>query len=141
MSDFEYSENTKKLIDSNPFNWKEDLEATITGYQSPITMIAQEIETQIENDCVKAVQRYGFDVDAKELYKALNYDREQYQKGYADAKRDYERPHGEWIDHSEDEGYLECPICGCLTNCNGNKEELHYCWNCGANMGEEANNE
>ena len=45
-----------------------------------------------------------------------------------------ERPHGEWIDHSEDEGYLECPICGYLTNCEGNKEELHYCWNCGAYM-------
>ena len=44
------------------------------------------------------------------------------------------RPQGEWIDHSEDEGYLECPICGCLTNCDGNKEELHYCWNCGADM-------
>lgn len=45
-----------------------------------------------------------------------------------------ERPQGEWLDYSEDEGYLECPICGCLTNCDGNKEELHYCWNCGADM-------
>lgn len=52
------------------------------------------------------------------------------------------RDTGEWIDHSEDEGYLECPICGCLTNCDGNKEELHYCWNCGAKlMCKEAENE
>lgn len=52
-----------------------------------------------------------------------------------------ERPRGEWIDHSEDEGYLECPICGCLTNCDGNKEELHYCWNCGADMRKETDND
>lgn len=44
------------------------------------------------------------------------------------------RPTGHWIDHSEDEGYLECPICGCLTNSYGNKEELFYCWHCGAEM-------
>lgn len=41
---------------------------------------------------------------------------------------------GNWIDHSEDEGYVECPFCHELTNCNGNKEELHYCWHCGAKM-------
>ena len=44
-----------------------------------------------------------------------------------------ERPQGEWIDHSED-GYVECPICNCLTNCDGDKDELHYCWYCGANL-------
>ena len=44
------------------------------------------------------------------------------------------RPQGEWIDHSEDYGYVECPFCEHLTNCEGNKDELHYCWNCGAEM-------
>lgn len=43
------------------------------------------------------------------------------------------RPQGEWKDHSE-EGYVECPICNCLTNCDDNIDELHYCWNCGAKM-------
>lgn len=43
------------------------------------------------------------------------------------------RPQGEWIDYSED-GYLECPFCNHLTNCEGNIDELHYCWNCGAKM-------
>lgn len=127
MSDFEYSENTKKLIDSNPFNWKEDLEATITGYQSPITIIAKEIETQIDNDCVKAVQRYGFDVNAKELYKALKYDREQYQKGYEDAKRDYARPTGEWQLHGM---IYYCSECGHECGESGD----NFCGNCGADM-------
>lgn len=40
---------------------------------------------------------------------------------------------GKWIDHSED-GYVECPFCNCLTNCDDNIDELHYCWNCGAEM-------
>ena len=52
-------------------------------------------------------------------------------KGGADM-----RPHGEWIDHS-DEGYVECPFCGSATNCEDNKDELHYCWNCGAEMRQE----
>lgn len=39
----------------------------------------------------------------------------------------------EWIDHSE-EGYVECPVCGHLTNCESNIDELHYCWNCGTKM-------
>lgn len=44
-----------------------------------------------------------------------------------------ERPQGEWIDHS-DEGYVECPFCHEATNCDDNKEELHFCFNCGADM-------
>ena len=44
-----------------------------------------------------------------------------------------ERPTGEWIDYS-DEGYVECPFCGNATNCEDNKDELHYCWHCGARM-------
>lgn len=43
------------------------------------------------------------------------------------------RQQGEWIDHS-DEGYVECPFCHEATNCDDNKEELHFCWNCGAKM-------
>lgn len=44
-----------------------------------------------------------------------------------------ERPKGEWIDYSN-EGFVECPFCGSATNCEDNKEELHYCWNCGAKL-------
>lgn len=43
---------------------------------------------------------------------------------------------GEWIDHSEDCGYVECPVCGHLTNCEDNIDELHYCWNCGSRIGK-----
>lgn len=49
------------------------------------------------------------------------------------APSDADRPQGMWIDHSED-GYVECPFCEHLTNCEDNIDELHYCWNCGAKM-------
>lgn len=44
-----------------------------------------------------------------------------------------ERKTGEWIDHT-DEGYVECPFCHSATTCDGNKDELHYCFSCGADM-------
>lgn len=47
-----------------------------------------------------------------------------------------ERSQGEWIDHSEDYGYAECPYCHELTNCDGNIDELHYCWHCGSKLGK-----
>lgn len=56
----------------------------MSGYESPIRMIVSEIETKMENDTLMAIQRYGIDVDKEELIKALNYDRGQYEKGYAD---------------------------------------------------------
>lgn len=56
-----------------------------TGYESPITMIASQIETKVEGDVLQAVQRYGIEVDKEELLKALQYDREQYNKGYHDG--------------------------------------------------------
>ena len=54
-------------------------------YESPIDIIYGEIETQFENDVLKAVQRVGVNVNKEELLKALQYDREQYSKGYADC--------------------------------------------------------
>jgi hypothetical protein len=54
-------------------------------YESPIDIIYGEMETQIENDVLKAVQRVGVNVNKEELLKALQYDREQYSKGYNDG--------------------------------------------------------
>lgn len=54
-------------------------------------------------------------------------------------KRAYEKTGhkiSKWIDHRED-GYVECPICRHLTTCEGNIEELHYCFWCGTELEEE----
>lgn len=62
-------------------------------YKSPIEIVHTEMRVQMENGIMKAVQDVGINVDKDELLKALAYDREQYQKGYADGR---EAVHG-WI--------------------------------------------
>ena len=54
-------------------------------YESPVNKILGEMQTTYENNCIKAVQSYGFDVNKEELTKALAYDRNQYEKGYIDG--------------------------------------------------------
>ena len=89
MTNFNYSDNAKEFF-GNPEaftktpGFEKMVMGDIRGYESPIRMIASEIETKMENDTLTAIQRYGIDVDKEELIKALNYDRGQYEKGYAD---------------------------------------------------------
>ena len=60
-----------------------------------------------------------------------------YELGYqAGCAAQPERQKGEWIDYTED-GYVECPFCHNATNCDGNKDELHFCFSCGADMRED----
>lgn len=66
-------------------------------------------------------------------HKAYN---EGFKDGVEQGIKLSENPQGEWIDHSEDYGYAECPFCEHLTNCEGNIDELHFCWYCGAKLGE-----
>lgn len=88
-------------------------------YESPIKL--KEIGTHISERITKATDEYIFaqvnmvvDVDKEELIKALSYDRNQYQKGYADGYADakVERKTGKWIPCSErlpnDADYKEC---------------------------------
>lgn len=61
-------------------------------YESPITQIMSDISTQMiqekENQLMMQMrQTIGYDLDKEELIKALQYDRDQYQKGYADAMK------------------------------------------------------
>lgn len=64
-------------------------------YECPIiiTMMRDFTEKQmIERDnaiTLKIQEKIGIDIDKKELIKALNYDRQQYEKGYADAKAEF----------------------------------------------------
>jgi hypothetical protein len=62
-------------------------------WESPITEAVNEIVGQIEKDKEDATmcsikQTIGYEVDKEELIKALNYDRQQYEKGYKDAGED-----------------------------------------------------
>ena len=61
-------------------------------YKSPIEKIYGELQTQIvqedEKLVMKAIREVGVNVDKDELIKALQYDRNQYTKGYEDGKND-----------------------------------------------------
>lgn len=95
-------------------DWREKhLEMAIGNrYKSPVEVIQDQIEMQMEKDVMKVVQNYGINVDKEELLKALKYDREQYEKGYQDGINA-----DKWIPCSErlpeeDGWYLETVICG-----------------------------
>lgn len=59
-------------------------------YESPITVLqrtkSMEIADAVDGAIYKAVLDVGVQVDKEELLKALQYDRNQYEKGYLDAK-------------------------------------------------------
>lgn len=69
-------------------------------YESPIAGIIGEIQTKImeaqDDYIMQVVHDFGVEVNKEELIKALNYDRNQYEKGYADAKAETQ-----WIPCSE----------------------------------------
>lgn len=102
-------------------------------YKSPIEIfykdIANGIQIKMENDICKAICSYGINVNREELIKALAYDRDQYEKGYSDAKNLYERPQGRWI--TEDELHCLCYCSECRSN--GNRHQPFCGW-CGAQM-------
>lgn len=64
-------------------------------YESPINLYMQEIMTTMENERENAItakisESTGVDIDKGELIRALQYDRQQYNAGYTDAKAEYE---------------------------------------------------
>ena len=60
-----------------------------TNYLSPIniwiTETMQDFHNNIEEQVYKEVINVGISVDKKELLKALEYDRNQYEKGFKDG--------------------------------------------------------
>ena len=105
------------------------------SYKSPIEIQCDDfmnnIVTQVqENNEMKimAAVNQVVSVDKEELIKALNYDRQQYEKGYADAKAEYQRPQGKW--QKVGKYACECSICG-ESVCG---DFMNFCPNCGAKM-------
>ncbi len=62
-------------------------------YESPIDIVVGEIHTAMikerENQIYKAIQSYGVNVNREELIKALQYDRNQYDKGFRDGIKEF----------------------------------------------------
>lgn len=66
-------------------------------YESPIKQFVSEMQTTYENDAIKVIQNFGFDIDKNELAKALAYDRKQYEIGYQQGKADGAREFAEYM--------------------------------------------
>ena len=67
----------------------------LCGYESPITMaVRNHVDKMMEerdNEIVARIsQEMALDINKEELMKALQYDRDQYSKGYRDGYRDAE---------------------------------------------------
>ena len=54
-------------------------------YKSPIEIHASQMSVEYENGVLQYVQKYFPYVDKDELYKALQYDRNQYDEGFVDG--------------------------------------------------------
>lgn len=100
-------------------------------YESPITLIYEELQSKIEEEIYRLIEQIGIEVDKDELIKALRYDRGQYEKGYTDAEA--ERKEGKWIDTRDWCGEFLCSNCH-ETNINNSYK---YCPHCGAKMKKE----
>ena len=112
-------------------------------YQSPIEVYfkqaqeaARKVDEEVGNQIMIAVWDVGVRVDHDELIKALQYDRGQYEKGYADGKAAAEK-HGEWyqkritVPKARGHSYLvwACSLCN-----KHERKRSDFCPNCGAKM-------
>ena len=84
-------------------------------WESPIRILQTGIETQIEEDVIKAVMKYGIDIDKDRLLEMLRGDSRSYDMGYATGKREVceriiERLSKEFNEYSEksEEELEEC---------------------------------
>ena len=107
-------------------------------YNSPITIIESTIDSfanaiiKQKDDAIFAeIQHsFGVDLDKGELIRALQYDRNQYEKGYADGKRDAQP---KWIPVTErlpeSEGVIAVLGNPCeIWTFNGDYWEDEYGW-------------
>ena len=94
-----------------------------TSYQNPIEVYQTKMQSQIEGEIYKAVMKVGVDVDKDELLKALQYDRNQYQKGYTDRDSEIVRCKDCAYAHKTYDG--DCKYCDMFTDDDGNSIERY----------------
>ena len=104
-----------------------------TMYETPIHIFVKDyiddivdvIERNKDNMIITAIQKIGIDINKEELIKAMQYDRQQYDKGYADAKAEIEVVRCKNCKHAHltDDGY--CKYCDEWIGDDGYPMELY----------------
>lgn len=118
------------------------------NYESSITRIENQLLSEMRKNeedqfMCEVRQTIGYQIDKAELIKALNYDRDQYDKGYQDGKlagyrqAESEKRKGHWLINSD--GYY--PYCSICNNEPKSRIMTDYCPNCGAYMKGESNDQ
>lgn len=112
-------------------------------YESPIHLFQQQLHAKIEGEILTAVNNIHVEVDKDELIRALQYDRDQYDKGYADGRSDAVA-HGMWRKYQDyftkrQTGWI-CTNCSAVTNDLSNGD-TPFCPHCGAMMDGEDDGE
>lgn len=112
------------------------------NWESPISIIEEigrEMAEAYDAYIVGEVRKVVPHIDKEELVKALEYDRGQYEKGYADGRADATR-HGHWIKDrlvstsGGTYGVYRCSKCEWYGQDIG--YSFNYCPHCGAIMDE-----
>jgi hypothetical protein len=101
-------------------------------YKSPIEIITTDMMTEIkkrqDNQVYQAVLSVGVNVDKAELLQALQYDRRQYEKGYADAVEKFATILAEMLDTPCNFSPTDEWLCFLCDYCNTCDCEYKECW-------------
>lgn len=97
-----------------------------------IKVLVTEMQTKIEDDCLKVCQSYGFDVDKERLRQALTDAKAFYDEGYDAGRKSKKRRRGQWVDG-------DCSECGYPRPTDDrvdyiSEEDCRFCYHCGADM-------
>lgn len=121
---------------------KEQIEAAVAkmpveGYKSPIEIVTDQaidfFEQKGEGAVLEACASVGVHVDRDQLVKALNGDRDQYERGYRRGLR-VARIWGSWeIKHDGDRFVYTCSVCGAYERPLFRKR-WRFCPYCGAQL-------
>lgn len=108
-------------------------------YDSPVELFdvvdyAKKVNEEIDNYIYEYIVKLGINVNKEELIKALQYDREQYEKGYKDGLKATDwhpiTRWEKWAKSVDPENYKEliCYRCGSCNDCIlGGKDRVFSC--------------
>ena len=101
------------------------------SYKSPIEIIYGDMTHKLENEVFTVVQNIGINIDKDELIKALQYDRNQYEKGYADAMMNavpvVRCKDCKYCDLNPYPGYFYCDALGMDLNADEYPPDMFFC--------------